>query len=78
MEAFMSKKRLLNAAEGRVMEEAAANLAAVGRLAAEYRNPTRQTARHIRGLVLDVEEELTGLVKGNFRFGKRGEEAANG
>jgi hypothetical protein len=63
----MSKKRLLDAGEARVMETAAANLAAVGRLAAEYRNPTKWTARHIRGLVMDVEEELTDLVKGNCR-----------
>jgi hypothetical protein len=70
----MSKKRFLSAPEERIMAELSANLAAVGRLAAEYRNPTMGTARNIRGLVLDMEEDLTNLVKGNYRNGRRGGE----
>ena len=71
----MSKKRLFSATEACVMNEAAANLAAIGRLAAEYRSPTKWTARHIRGLVMDVEEDLTNLVKGNFRYDGKQKEA---
>ena len=73
----MSKKRLFSATEAGVMNEAAANLAAIGRLAAEYRCPTKWTARHIRGLVMDVEETLTHLVKGNYRHGGTQKEAEN-
>ena len=75
MKSFMSKKRLFSVPEACVMNEAAANLAAIGRLAAEYGCPTKWTARHIRGLVMDVEENPTNLVKGNYRHGGTQKEA---
>ena len=59
----MNKKRLFSATEACVMNEAAANLAAIGRLAAAYRSPTKWTARHISWLVMDVEEDLINLIK---------------
>jgi hypothetical protein len=71
----MSRKRFLNDAEQAVLIDVCSNLGVVGQLMEEYRNHTHCSVRSVRALVLDIEEELARLAKGNYRHGRNGEEA---
>jgi hypothetical protein len=73
----MSRKRLLNAAEQEILEEAGSNLGAASLFLEEYRSHTRRTARAVLILLRDTEEELARLVKGDYRRSRHGEEAGN-
>lgn len=70
----MSRKRLLNGAEQQILGEIGLNLGAVSLLLKDYRNHTRWSVRAVRSLVLDADEELARLAKGDYRRGRNGGE----
>jgi hypothetical protein len=70
----MSRKRLLNDVERQILSEIGSNLGEVSVLLEEYRNHTYWSVRAARALVLDAEEELSRLAKGDYRRGRHIEE----